>query len=133
VDVVGIGSDARFEFVLGHGFDRSPVRPALASRPHFIDFLRRVANGIASSLHRELPHRDDADGRTTPRPNDRDRSLSSSLRLTHRSSPPHGDEAVQIGRPSNMQRPSRKSSRRAFKAARRLASHHSNSISQGVH
>jgi len=31
-------------------------------------------------------------------------SLSSSPTLTHRSSPPRGNEAVQIGRPSNILR-----------------------------
>jgi hypothetical protein len=54
VEVVGIGCDARFGPFFLHGFDRSPVRPGVASRQHRADFLSRVARDIALFLHSEL-------------------------------------------------------------------------------
>jgi hypothetical protein len=49
VDIIGIGGDARFEFLFRRSFDSSPIGPALASRQRCADFLGRIARDIAFS------------------------------------------------------------------------------------
>jgi hypothetical protein len=83
------------------------------------------SGGFIASLH----HRDDANDGTTARPDDPNLFVVESGDANPPLLAPQGDGVVQIGRPSNMRWPSRKSSWRASKTARRFTSYQSNSIS----